>query len=176
VTVSVAFLVYDGVDPRQLVEPFVWLAEASQNAESAGPRFNLFTVGRTKDVVTLSGGLRLLPDHIYPDAYIYDVIVVPGGPGAEAVSSLLRMMQWIGRASRQARLVCGVGSGLLLLGAAGLLAGQTVVAWPGLQERFPAIGTLAAEPIVRSGKLLTAAGHEQGAELGRLIAGRFYPG
>jgi putative intracellular protease/amidase len=112
-----------------------------------------------------------LPDHIYPDAHIYDLVVIPGGPGYSVASGLLRLMHWIERASRRARLVVGVGGGLFLLGSAGLLAGQTVAAVPGLLERFPT-ASLSDEPVVGSGKYLTIASHEQARPLARLIIER----
>jgi transcriptional regulator GlxA family with amidase domain len=175
VSVSVAFVVYDGVDVRDLAAPYGLLAASNDAQAAGGPPFTLFTVGRTKELVTLHGGLKLLPDHIYPDAHIYDAVVVPGGPGYQEALALLRLMGWLARAARQARLVAGVGTGIFLLGAAGLLAGQSVAAVPGVQERFPAAIAVAGEAVVCSGKVVTVAGHQDGESLGRLIASHFYP-
>jgi cyclohexyl-isocyanide hydratase len=175
VSVSVAFVVYDGADLRDLAAPFGLLAGANGSGAVDGPRFSLFTVARTKELVTFHGGLKALPDHIYPDAHIYDAVVVPGGPGYQEALGLLRLMSWLVRAARQARLVAGVGAGAFLLGAAGLLAGQRVAAVPGLLERFPAGIAISGEAVVRSGKVVTVAGYQQGESLGRLIANDFYP-
>jgi transcriptional regulator GlxA family with amidase domain len=117
---STGIVIYDGAEPGDLADAYRAFG-AARDPAGGGPLFDVHTIGRTKEFVTLIGGLQVMPDHIYPDGRVYDLIIVPGGPGAERAIGHLRMVQWLGRAGRVARLIGAGGNGALLLQAAGLL-------------------------------------------------------
>lgn len=166
---SVGILVYDGVDLRQIAAPLYVLASATSSRRPDSPLFNLHTVARTKELVTCYGGVKILPDHIYPDAKIYDVILIPGGPGYEEALKVLRLMDWINRASKLAEVVAAVNTGIYLLAASRLLSGQTVAAVPGLTDTYPDVQVAHDETVVQSGKILTVSTHHHGSDLANVI-------
>jgi putative intracellular protease/amidase len=166
---SVGLLIYDGFDLQDLAAPFHVLAHATHPERPDSPLFELHTVARTKEIVTSHGGVQILPDHIYPDAEIYDVILIPGGPGCHQALRVLRLMEWINRASRLAQVVAAVHTGIFLLGASRLLGGQTVAAVPGLDDDYPDV-RLSHEPaVIQSGKLFTVSDHTHGPALAQAI-------
>ncbi|MCI0394227.1 MAG: DJ-1/PfpI family protein [Chloroflexi bacterium] len=168
-THPIAFLVYNGVDLLDLAGVYAVLAQAGSVEATGDPPFSLHTVARTKEVVTCYGGLQLLPDHIYPDAHIYDAIVIPGGPGCQAALQQLRLMNWIERAAQFAQVISAVGTGVYLLAAARLLNGRAVAPVDGLTERHPSVQVVSGQPLVRSGNVLTIAHHGHGQLLAQAI-------
>jgi transcriptional regulator GlxA family with amidase domain len=152
---SAGFLIYDGFDLQDMAAVYHLLAHAAHPDRPETPLFTLHTVARTKEIVTCYGGAQLLPDHIYPDAHIYDVILVPGGPGYQEAMKFLRLMDWINRASKLAQVVAAVNTGIYLLAASRQLNNRSVAAVPGLTETYPGLQTVAEQPLVQSEKFLT---------------------
>ena len=159
---SVAFLIYDGVAFADFARPYDTLSN------TAG--LTLHTVARTKEIVTLDSGLQLLPDHIYPDAHIYQAIIIPGGPGWQEAAANLRLLQWLTRAARLAQVIAAIGDGVRLLAAAGLLNGQTAAGDPAWREHYPAVTFQPDQRLIDSGKYLTAPSAETGKALGQAVA------
>jgi transcriptional regulator GlxA family with amidase domain len=169
---SAAILIYDGLDVLELAGPYNVLARATRPGTSEQPLFHIHTVARTKDTVICHGGLQLVPEHIYPDAHIYDAIFVPGGPGYQEAMANLRLVNWINRAARLARVVAASGTGAFLLAAAHLLDDQSAAAVAGLAEAFPAVQPVTDSSVVISGKMLTSGGPAFGEALGQAIIAR----
>ncbi len=166
---SVGILIYDGVDLLQIAAPLHVLACATNPRRPDSPLFSLHTVARTKELVTCYGGVKILPDHIYPDAKIYDVILIPGGPGYEEALKVLRLMDWINRASKLAEVIAAINTGIYLLAASHLLSGRKVAAVPGLTDAYPDLQVVTNETVVQSGKILTVSTHHHGSYLANVI-------
>jgi len=166
---SVGLLIYDGFDLQELAAPYHVLAHAASPDRPQSNLFSLHTVARTKELVTCYGGAKFLPDHIYPDAEIYDVLLVPGGPGYRDALRVLRLMDWINRASGLAQVVAAVSTGIYLLAASRLLSGQTVAAVPGLVDAYPEVQVVENEAVVESGKFFTISNHSAGQALALAI-------
>jgi transcriptional regulator GlxA family with amidase domain len=163
---SVGIVLFNGISPDDMsgfVEPF-----REARALDGLSRFVLHTVARNKEVVTSDGGLQLLPQHIYPDAHIYDVLLVPGGSGAAEAAKNLRLMNWIKRAAKSAKFVAAVNAGIEILAASQLLDAEQAAHQP---QATPLLETNAqiADVIVRNVKLVTAVGTSAGRTLGNLI-------
>jgi cyclohexyl-isocyanide hydratase len=158
---SIAFLIYDGVAFADFSRPYDTLNSTAD--------LTLHTVGRTKEIVTFDSGLQRLPDHIYPDAHIYQAIIVPGGPGWQEAAANLRLLQWLGRAARLANVIAAIGDGVRLLAAAGVLKGQTAAGQSTWSDTYPAVTFLPDQPLVHSGKYITAASAESGNKLGQAV-------
>ena len=75
--------------------------------------FSLFTVAETRDVVTVTGGMKIVPDHTFDDAPQPQVIVVPALRGSP------RLHEWLRSAGSEADVVMSVCTGAFQL-AAGL--------------------------------------------------------
>jgi transcriptional regulator GlxA family with amidase domain len=162
---TVGVLIYDGVDLQEIATPISLLSQARRPNRSESPLFSINTVARTKELVTMFGGVKVLPDHIYPDAKIYDVILVPGGPGYQEALKVLRLMDWIHRAAKLAEIVAAVNTGIYLLAASRLLGGQTVAAVPGFKDAYPDVAVDDGLQLVVSGKIFTTSSHLHGQTL-----------
>jgi putative intracellular protease/amidase len=168
-TYTVGLLIYDGFSLQDTAAPFHLLAQATRPGLPETPLFTLHTVARTKEIVTCYGGLQILPDHIYPDAEIYDVILIPGGPGYQDALKVLRLMNWINQASRLAQVVAAVNTGVYLLAASRLLNGRTVAAVSGLTDLYPDVQVVENGAVVQSDKIFTISSHRHGQALAQAI-------
>ncbi|HET6444103.1 MAG TPA: DJ-1/PfpI family protein [candidate division Zixibacteria bacterium] len=166
---TVGIVIYDGFGLLDLVGPFEILTQATGPDNRGQYLFEQHTVGRNKDLVTCHGGIQILPKHIYPDAFIYDVLLVPGGPGSVAATKNLRLMNWFGRAAKLAKVIAAVGNGSFILAASGILNGKKAAYVPGLGEAYPGVLTEQAEGIVQDKKVMTVSGNDNGSALGMAI-------
>jgi transcriptional regulator GlxA family with amidase domain len=126
----VGILVFDGVAALDVAGPFEVLTRArlepgveSRRAEDQA-LFDVFTVARTRDPVTATGGLVLLPRHCFADAPGIDLLLVPGGFGTRPLLQDSGTIAWIRKTAAAARRTASVCTGALLLARAGLLDGR----------------------------------------------------
>lgn len=166
---SVGIVIYGGFSLQDLAGPYETLARAADPSDRAQQLFEQFTVGRSKDLITCHGGIQILPQHIYPDAHIYNVLLVPGGPGCIEATRNLRLMNWLKRAAKLAKTVAAVGTGTFILAASRLLDDHKVADVPGLNEAYPDVQSDRVEGVVRDGKILTVSNNGYGSELGLAI-------
>jgi transcriptional regulator GlxA family with amidase domain len=116
-----------------------------------------------------------LADHPEPE-----LLFVPGGYGARRAAADRELVAWLARAAARAEVVCALGAGAALLGAAGLLAAQRIAATPEvaawLAPELPETSFDTERRIVPSGKLLTAASSGDSTELGLTLIERVLGG
>jgi len=127
---SVGILIFDGVAALDVAGPLEVLSRArlepgaeSRHREDAA-LFDVFTVARSKQPVTATGGLVLLPSHSFADAPTIDILVVPGGFGTRPLLQEAETIEWIRRTAAAARRTASICTGALLLARAGLLDGR----------------------------------------------------
>ncbi len=164
--IQVAIALYDGVTAVDAVGPYEVLrllpgTEIRFVARKAGP------------VIADSGVLVLAATHTYHETPAPDVIVVPGSeadtPTAMADGSLLR---WLRTAHETSTWTTSVCTGSLVLAAAGLLDGRPATTHWIAQGRLGAFGAHAqrGRRVVRSGKIVTAAGVSAGVDMALWLA------
>jgi transcriptional regulator GlxA family with amidase domain len=166
---SVGIVVYGGLSLLDLAGPYEILARAVDPDDLDKHLIAQYTVGRNKDLITCQGGIQILPQHIYPDAHIYNVILVPGGPGIVEATKNLRLMNWLERAARLAKVVAAVGTGTFILAASHLLDNEKVANVSGLSETYPGVQTEDVEGVIKDGNILTVSKSDYGSELGMAI-------
>ncbi len=115
----IAIFVYDGVEPIDIGGTFGVFSMARRVV----PRLTFFTVAEADQVIELSGGLRMLPDHGFADCPDADALIVCGGPGWPAEREKPAVLAFIKRRSEQA-LIASVCTGALILAATDLLDGR----------------------------------------------------
>ncbi len=127
---NVGVLVFDGVALLDVAGPFEVLTRARLEPGVESRRreeealFEAFTVAKTKDPVTATGGIVLVPSHSFADAPRVDLLLVPGGFGTRPVLQDAETIDWIRRTAASAKRTASVCTGALLLARAGLLDGR----------------------------------------------------
>ena len=123
-------LIFDGVAALDVAGPFEVLTRARLEPGVESRRsdeqalFDVFTVARTHDPVTATGGLVLVPRYAFADAPRIDLLLVPGGFGTRPLLQDAATIDWIRKTAATARRTASVCTGALLLARAGLLDGR----------------------------------------------------
>lgn len=139
---------------------------ASRRNDDSAP-FNVFTVAETATPLTATGGLRIIPDHIFGDHPHIDLLVVPGGFGTRPLLDHVPTREWINLVAATAEIVTSVCTGALLLAAAGLLEGRRATThWAALDE-LEAVAGVTVERGVRvvHDGVITSAGVASGIDM-----------
>jgi transcriptional regulator GlxA family with amidase domain len=162
----IAILLFDRLTALDAVGPYEVLsrlpgAAVTFVAEEPGPK-------RTD-----TDALALVADASLADLPAPEVVLVPGGPGQQALMDDGPVHAWLRSAHETSLWTTSVCTGSLILAAAGLLAGKRATThWLAL-ERLRELG---AEPVeerfVFDGKLATAAGVSAGIDMALALAQR----
>ena len=160
----IGFLAYPGLTQLDLTGPLEVLARLN-DVETP-------LVAKTIGPVRSDRGLALSPDATLADCPPLDALVVPGGPCIGPLMDDAETLDFMARQAGQARYICGVCTGVLLLGAAGLLRGRRATThWLSL-DLLDALGALPSrDRVVQDGPIITSAGVTAGLDLALILSG-----
>ena len=122
-------------------------------------------------------GRRVRPSHTFDDHPRLDVLLVAGGPGACRAVSSPAVVEWIGRAARTAAWRVSVGTGALLLHAAGPARGRRVAAHLACADELEARGDVTVVRDARyvvDDRLVTSQGADAGLDMALWLVGRIH--
>ena len=128
----IGFLLYPNLTQLDLTGPAQVLAAMSDSA--------LHFVWKSLEPVPSDAGISLLPSDTLQSCPDLDMLLVPGGPGQQALMRDGAVLAWLERQGAQASWVTSVCSGSLLLGAAGLLKGYRAACHWAYRDYLPAFG------------------------------------
>ena len=139
------------------------------------PDAEVMLVAATAEPVESEGGLAIVPALTFEELVLCDVLFVPGGPGVNAAMLDEELIAFIQRHAARASWTASACTGSLLLGAAGLLAGnEATTHWASL-EFLQAFGAWPKqERVVVSGNRITGAGVSAGIDVALRIAEEIY--
>jgi transcriptional regulator GlxA family with amidase domain len=168
-TIPVAFVISDDAVTIDFAGPWevfkdVFIQERGKTlAEQAA--FRLYTVSDSRDPVTTSGGMRILPDYTFDDAPTPAIVVVPAQRGRSP-----KMMEWIRSMTTQSEVVMSVCTGADVLGDAGVLKGKKATThhlfYDEFQKDFPEVLLQKNKRFVQSDPVIfTAGGLSSGIDL-----------
>jgi transcriptional regulator GlxA family with amidase domain len=128
--INVGILIFDNVEVLDFAGPFEVFSRTrltpgveSRRSEESAP-FRVFTIAKTRDPITATGGLVVTPHYGFADSPRIDLLVVPGGFGTRSLLYDEETLGWIRETAARARQITSVCTGALLLGKAGLLEGR----------------------------------------------------
>jgi putative intracellular protease/amidase len=155
---SVALLIFPGVQIIDYTGPFEVFGQG---------RCTAFTVAKTKDAVTTSMGMQVVPKYSFADCPHADVLVIPGG-GVDTVENDPEAIGWLTAKAGDARFVLSVCNGAFILARTGLLDGLTATTFYDLLDefalRFPKVHAVSDRRYVDNGKFITTAGLSSGID------------
>jgi putative intracellular protease/amidase len=163
---KIAILLYEGFTALDCIGPYEVLSRLP-GADLA------FVAARAGVVTSDTGFLKITATRGIADVDAADILLVPGGPGDQAVTADAATLEWIRRLHERTTWTTSVCTGALILGAAGILKGlRATTHWASLDE----LRRYGAEPVkaraVESGKVVTAAGVSAGIDLALRLAAR----
>jgi len=162
---EIAFLLFDGITHLDAVGPYAVL----QNLPEADVKFVAKQTGTYRDK---SGMLGVEADYTLAQVPHPDILVVPGGGGADAAAEDADVTDWVAQCHQSSRWTTSVCTGALILGGAGVLKGLPATThWRAMQalaDKYSATPT--TERVVRDGKVITAAGVSSGIDMALTLA------
>jgi transcriptional regulator GlxA family with amidase domain len=182
-TLNVGILLFDNVEVLDFAGPFEVFSRTrlqpgveARRSEEGAP-FQVFTVARTHDPVTATGGLTVVPRHDFADVPRIDLLVVPGGFGTRRLLNDEETLGWIRRTAAAARQVTSVCTGSLLLAKAGLLQGRRATThWASLDLLGSLDAGVTVERVSRvvDDGVITSAGVASGMDMAFYIVETLY--
>ncbi|HSF96571.1 MAG TPA: DJ-1/PfpI family protein [Thermohalobaculum sp.] len=141
------------------------------------PGARVEVVARTREPVRTDRGLTIVPDVALGEASQYDIFVMPGGPGQQDLMADAEWLEFLRAQAAEAKMMMGVCTGSLVMGAAGLLRGYRATTHWSCHDLLALLG---AEPVDRRVVIdrdrITAAGVTSGIDgalaLAELLHGR----
>jgi putative intracellular protease/amidase len=159
--IPVAFVIGRGAETIDFVGPweaFYFAFRPSPGAMSMEDMelFQLYAVSDSKELVRVSGGMRIIPDYTYADAPEPKVLVVPGTTRSP------EMLDWIRKMAKRSDVVMSVCVGVYRLAEAGVLSGKQATinngAYPDIQRKYPDVHFLLNRRWVQSDPVIFTSG------------------
>jgi len=163
---EIAILLFDGITALDAVGPY----EVLSRLPGAQVRFVAPAVGPQQ---CDTGAVLLTTEHVLADVTSPDIVVIPGGPGTRHLVTDAELLDWIRTVHQTSTWTTSVCTGALLLGAAGILAGQPATTHWRAMDELAAYGARATTArVVEAGKIITAAGVSAGIDMALVLAHR----
>ncbi|MEV6768882.1 DJ-1/PfpI family protein [Nocardia sp. NPDC051030] len=166
-TFQIAIVLYPGMTVLDAIGPY----EVIRNLPDSELRFVSNEVG---PIVSDSGVLVLGATHTFAETPAPDLVLVPGSEASttEAMANG-ELIEWLRAVHPKTQWTTSVCSGALILAAADILRGHPATTHWAAQPALAAFGAESRphERVVRSGKIVTAAGVSAGIDLGLWLVG-----
>lgn len=166
---SVGFLLYEGLQPIDLSGP--WQAFTTANEEAQRVLYSLSTYGVANRVASSDGGLVFeVQNHVENcQSTVLDMIMVPGGPGAQKVAKDPVQLEWLRLMDKHTIRTCTVCTGAFAIAATGLVNQHRLTThWRSsdlLRQMFPQVVVCDELIYCESGKYWSSAGVTAGMDL-----------
>ena len=173
---TVGIFLFNEVEVLDFAGPFevFSLAESESSSERA---FRVCTVARTNAPVRARNGLTVLPEFDFSSAPKLDLLIVPGGYGAEEIEIREpETIRWLQSMAGQIEIVASICTGAFLFAEAGLLNGKKATThWMDLdrlEREYPAVQVQRNTRFVDEGSVLTSGGISAGIDLSLYLVQR----
>jgi cyclohexyl-isocyanide hydratase len=154
---SVGCLLFAQMDQIDFTGPFEVLSRM--------PDTTVRVIGKESAPIRDVQGLQLTPDVSIADAGSFDVLLVPGGYGQQALMQDEEVLAFIRKHVQMEKILFPVCTGALLCGAAGVLTGRQVTTHWSARHLLPYYGAERVDArVVVDGNIISAAGVTAGLD------------
>ena len=165
--IKVGIFVFNEVEVMDFAGPFEVFSLALTNNEKA---FEVITIGEIGTVVSARNGLKVVPNAKFSDEMELDVLIIPGGYGAEEYEIENKVvLNWILDQSKKTEILASVCTGALLLAECGLLDHKKATThWMDLdrlENEYSKIDVIRGVKFVDEGSILTSGGISAGINM-----------
>lgn len=175
--IKVGIFLFNEVEVLDFAGPFEVFSIATHR-DSMEKAFKVSTVAQSRGMITTRNGLKVQPDYAFSDAPAFDILIIPGGYGAEEIEIHNdKVIKWIQERSKEVKLVASVCTGAFLLAKSGLLDGKRATThWMDtdrLAREFPQVTVQPSVKFVDEGTVITAGGISAGINMSFHIIKKF---
>ena len=180
-TRTVGILIFPEVEVLDFCGPFEVFAitRSGDSLDDEDRLFNVYTIAENDHLVRCRGGLQVQPHFTIDNHPPLDILVVPGGAGADVIyAGNDRVLDWIAAQAAQIELTTSFCTGAKLLAKRGLLDGKRATTHWGsvesLQRRHPEVDVVGDARFVDAGEVVTSAGVSAGIDMSLHVVSRLY--
>jgi transcriptional regulator GlxA family with amidase domain len=175
---TVGILLFNEVEVLDFAGPFE-VFSITALPDSGEKPFVVKTISQTGELISARNGLKVQPDYSFENHPSLDILIVPGGYGAEEIEiHNPAVIQWIQDQAAQAEFTTSVCTGAFLLAKGGLLDGKEATThWMDidrLEKEFPAVAVRRGVKFVDQGSLVTSGGISAGIHMSFHLLSRLY--
>ncbi|SMC49175.1 DJ-1/PfpI family protein [Sporomusa malonica] len=166
---NVGILLFNEVEVLDFAGPFEVFSITTSLSKLDRP-FAVHIISQTGEMVSARNGLMVKPSYSIADAPALDILIIPGGYGAEEIEIHNEIIiDWIRKQSTKVKLLASVCTGAFLLAKAGLLDGKKATThWMDIERlarEYPQIDIQQGQKYVDEGSIITAAGISAGLDM-----------
>ncbi len=116
---KVGILIFNEVEVLDFAGPFEVFSLAEKNNKKL---FNVTTISEKGEIIHARNGLKIQPDLCFNNDLDFDILIIPGGYGAEEIEiNNKRVIDWIIKQSAKVKILASVCTGAFLLAESGIL-------------------------------------------------------
>ncbi len=165
----VGILLFNEVEVLDFAGPFEVFSITTYPWSNINP-FEVRTVYQSGEITKARNGLQVMPDYCFADNTSFDILIIPGGYGAEEIEiHNVVVINWIKEQTSKVSLMTSVCPGAFLLAKAGLLDGKKATThWMDidrLESEFDTITVKRDVKYVDEGSIITAGGVSAGINM-----------
>jgi len=164
---TVGILIFNEVEVLDFAGPFEVFGIAEIEKEKI---YECFTVAENEQVIHARNGLLVKPNYTIFNCPKIDILIVPGGYGAEKIEiKNIALLNWINKQSKNVEIIASVCTGAFLLAKSRVIQNDRVTThWMDLdvlQKDYPDLKVEKGYKYIDNGKIMTSSGISAGIEL-----------
>ncbi len=159
---TIGVLLFDSVLMTEVTAPIDVFSKPDKNGKTL---FNVVTVARALQPVSMESGLRVVPDYSFDDCPELNVLVVSSSYEMESVVASAEIVDFVRSKGKTTDFMVSNCAGAHLIGAAGVADGRKIVTYIGggnlLQDTYPklAVQDDSRVSFVKDGKMISSNGN-----------------
>ncbi len=174
--IQVGILLFNEAEVLDFAGPFEVFSVATENDTKL---FNAFTIGESDKTISARNGLKVIPEYTIQNHPKLDVLIIPGGYGAEHIEiNNDIILDWIKAQQNKVDILASVCTGAFLLAQSGILDNlKATTHWMDLdrlENEYPKITVIEGVKFVDEGKIITAGGISAGINMSFHIIERLF--
>lgn len=175
---TVGILLFNEVEVLDFAGPFEVFSIATLLESNEKP-FIVKTISENGELVTARNGLKVKPDYSFANHPSFDIVIIPGGFGAEQIEiNNSSVIEWIKNQQSRVEFMTSICTGALLLAKAGILDGKKATThWMDidrLEQEFPNISVQRDVKFVDEDSIITSGGISAGINMSFHLISRLH--
>ena len=165
--IEVGILLFQDVDVLDFAGPFEVFSLAKKDGRKL---FNVTMISETGNMITACNGLKVVPNHDFTNHPQLDILIIPGGYGAEEIEiKNIKVLEWIKQQHKKVQNLASICTGALLLAECGIFDNKSATThWLYLDmfaASYPSVNVLRNVKFVDEGKVISSAGISAGINM-----------
>ncbi len=176
---DVGILIFDGIELLDFAGPLEVFYVARPSPQQRDVRlFNAFTIARTKEPITVKGGLKVIPDKSFDEVQQLDILLIPGGEGARKMKGDEPEINFIRGIEPNVEQIATVCTGSWIYAMSGDRAGERLLTHQlrreEFKDKFPDIKIVEGYRYFENDTVVSAGGVSCGIDLALYLVYKFF--